>query len=96
MEQRELERDRFFSTHFDRAAGLAFQVLDKMQKDPEAMMAGVAGFFLLLCERYGVEPRDMLQGAANMLRTARIERAPGYEAIRRCLEDKAFGGFRDD
>lgn len=49
----------------------------KLTKTPNMVVMGVAVLFLLVCERFKLEPREVLDTAARVLRRAR-EVEPQY------------------
>jgi hypothetical protein len=73
-----------------KVSGAAFQLLTKLQdNDPETQVAATCTLFLLLCERYRMEPSDVFRMAKNALAFDRDKRSEEhFGAVRSYLANE--------
>lgn len=65
------------------AALITFKIVNAIQQEkPGRQMAGVANLFLLMCERYKLDPREVLNKASRRLYDSFGEDAGRGEHIR--------------
>jgi hypothetical protein len=64
----------------------AMRMLGTVQKEqPEQVVAGIAALFLGICERYGVEPRRVLETTDRIIRDARDKHPVEMRAMARYM-----------
>lgn len=81
--------DRMYNVDVEEVNHAAFRVLHHVQQLPTpALVTGVAWLFLSVCERYGLEPRRVLEVSERVRRDALDRRPVQARAIRRFLREE--------
>ena len=82
-----LNKDRLNNVSIEAASATAFALVDSLQNEgAETQVAAFAVLTLLVCERYGVPPQDVMTVAKNLLADDR--KAHQIRAIRRYVENE--------
>jgi len=79
---RPFDRDRMNQAPARKVASAAMTVIDALQLrfTSEQQVLGTAAVFLILCERFGVEPQDAFTATKNLMNTVTGKRAE-FEAV---------------
>lgn len=82
MEDTRFVRDHLLNANHHSVAQAVMAIVDTLQhKKAETQIAASGILFLMVCERYGIEPREILNITDNIL-NRHEGRKPEYEAAR--------------
>lgn len=80
--------DTFSSANVAEAASMAMRVVDATQRgnpSPEIQAHGIAAAFILLAERFGLQPQEMFAKTTNLMHYAEGRR-PEFAAVEAYLQ----------
>ena len=81
--------DHLKNVDIRQAREAAVRVVDAVQDlEEEEQLAGMAVLFLLVAERYDLEPRRALEVAGNVIHQAKLFNAAHLEGLRMYLREK--------
>lgn len=68
---------------------LCMKMLLRLQKEqPSAVVGGIAALFLMICDRYAVDPRRVLEITDRVLRDARDKHPVEMRAMARYIREE--------
>lgn len=88
-----MNRDRFYNLTAQQAQVSAFVVLDEMDGKlrDEEMLAGIATYYLMLCNRFNLKANDVLDASRRRLKDAFSE---GRGEHIRAIQNYCKGEFK--
>ena len=83
-----LRFDRLYDVTPDRLRKSALRMLHRMaNRKPEDIVIGISTLFILICQRYRVEPRAVLEVAERILRDMGDKNPPVLRGMKRYLKE---------
>jgi hypothetical protein len=82
------DRDLLANANVRQTANSTMAIIDRIQSlAPPQQAAGLAAAFILLCERYSLEPQDIFTLTSNIMNHAEGRR-PEFLAVRDYMENE--------